>query len=76
MNRIYAILSGIGIAILAIFTAFSKGRKSATTEIKAETEAKARETEKLGMDAMIGGLNREQEVKDEIIDVDDRNHFG
>ena len=62
--------------IATIFAAFYKGGQSAKNKIKAESEQAAREYERAGSEALIGGLKREQEAKTAKIDTDKRDHFS
>lgn len=76
MLKLKAILAAIVGTVIALFMAFRKGEKSATNEIKAESEEAAREYERAGSEALIGGLKREQEKTNEAIDTDKRDHFN
>ena len=49
-------------AILARFSAYSKGEKSATNKIKAESEQAAREYERAGYEAGRDGVKKENET--------------
>ena len=76
MAKLWAILGAIGGVILAIFSAFRAGSKSKTHEIKAQQEEAAREYEKAGSEALIGGLEKERQAKDEEVDTTKRDHFS
>ena len=76
MGKIYAMMAFVGGLILALLKIFSMGKTSATNKIKAESEEAAREYERAGSEALIGGLNREQEKTNEAIDTDKRDHFN
>ena len=75
MGKIYAAMAFVGGLILAFLKIFSMGQTSATNKIKAESEEAAREYERAGSEALIGGLNREQEKADEDIDTVNRTDF-
>ena len=77
MTKLYAILAVIAGAIAAIFMAFGKGAESATNKIKAKSEAKARESQERSSDALITGLGKEQDIRNENPTADSsRNHFN
>ena len=76
MSKIWAMLGIVMGAIAAIFGAFFAGSKSKANEIKAETEEAAREYQNAGSEALIGGLEDEQKVKNEQVDTDKRDHFS
>ena len=61
--------------IFSAFKLFSFIGKAKANEIKAEAEAEAREYEKAGSDALIGGLQREHKEVDKPIDVKNRTDF-
>ena len=75
MGKIYAVMAFVGGLILAFLKIFSMGKTSAANKIKAETEEAAREYERAGSEALIGGLKREQEKADEDIDTVNRTDF-
>ena len=74
--KIWAFLALVGGVLLGVLKVFSLGKKSATNEIKAKQEAKARETEKLGAEAMVGGLEKERGARNAPVDTDKRDHFS
>ena len=75
MNKIWALLGVVGAAVLAIFTAYSKGGKAKEDEIVAKTEKTARKYEKASSDALSDGLQKEAKVSNEKPDTDIVNHF-
>ena len=76
MTKLWAMLGAIGGVILALFASFRAGAKGKANEIKAQQEQAAREYEKAGSEALIGGLENEQKVKDEEVDTTKRDHFS
>ena len=57
-------LLGALAGIVTVFFAYFKGGQAAKNKIKAETEAEAREYERAGYDALIGGLEKEKKISD------------
>ena len=76
MSKIYAFFAIIFGLIAAIFAAYRKGAQSSEDKIRAELAEVAREYENVGSEAMIGGLNHENRVKNETVDTDIRDHFS
>lgn len=78
MKDLWVKIAGLFAFIVTILglalSLFNKGKKAATDEIKAETEAEAREYEKAGEQAMIAGLTKEGQKADEETDIK-RRHF-
>ena len=67
--------AGLGIAI-AMIMAFRKGGKSAANEIKAETEASARDYQQEANKAILTGMEQEAKKRNEKIDTVNRDHFS
>jgi ABC-type sugar transport system substrate-binding protein len=77
LAKIKFIIAGAAGIALALFAAFRSGGKSKVNKIKAEAEETAREYENAGSEAMIGGLEKEAQVKNEkVIDIVKRDHFS
>jgi len=74
--KIKAIIVAFLSAIVAIFAAFKKGEKTKENEIKAESEAMAREVERANVDVMVEGLEREQVKQNEKVNTVKRDHFS
>ncbi len=55
--------------------AYFAGQKSATNKLKAEAEETAREYERAGSEALIGGLEREQKLRDKGVDTSQKDPF-
>ncbi len=78
MTRIYAFFAAAGAILIAIFSAFRFVEKSTVNRIKAEREEAASEYRQAGSEALIGGLEKEQEKISEAknsTDRTDRSHF-
>ena len=69
-------LAAAGAAVAAIFIAYQKGRKGKEYEQRAMNEAAAREYERAGSEALVGGLENERKIADEKIDPTNRDHFS
>ena len=76
MIKVYAILGAIGAAILAIFVAFQKGAAAGRDKVVAKVTAKSIKQQQKATAAMLDGLKKEQEVRNEEIDTDKRDHFS
>jgi len=76
MGKIYAILGVIGATILAIFVAFSKGAAAGRDKVRAKISGAALKQQSKATDAMVEGLTKEQEVKNEKVDTTKRDHFS
>ena len=77
MNRIKAFLAALAAGALIVMQALL-GRERARRELaeqRAQSAEAAREYERTGAEAMISGLEKEQEVKDEAVDTARRDHF-
>ena len=75
MGKVYAILGFISAAFITVFLAYREGGKSKQNEIKAMAEEVAREYESAGSEALIGGISKEELVKNEAVNNTKRNHF-
>jgi hypothetical protein len=65
-----------GLAFLAtLFFGLWKHAQAGRERDKRKAEEKKREVEKLGVEAMIGGLERENETTKKPVDTSRRNHF-
>ena len=76
MGKIYAAAGIIFGVIAAIFTAWFKGGQFKENEIKAKSEETAREYQQAGSEAIIGGIEKENQVRNEKVDTDSRSHFS
>ena len=76
LNKLWGYIAAAGALVAAIFIAYFKGSQAKANEIKAETEEAAREYQNAGSEALIGGLEDEQKVKNEKVDTDKRDHFS
>lgn len=77
MSKIYAALAAL-VAVAGAFVAtFFQGKKSATNEIKAKSEEKARDQERDAHEALADGLQNEHKAANEKVDPDQpRDHFS
>jgi hypothetical protein len=62
-------------ALLAVVGIYRAGGKSATNEIKAKSEAKARDVEHLGYEAAREGAVKEKQIREEEINPDSARDF-
>lgn len=75
MGKIYAILGVIAAAIAAIFIAFAKGAQSGANKANLKVSNAALKQKTKSNQVMIDGLIKEQEVRNETVDTDNRDHF-
>ena len=76
MARIYAILAAASAIVVAIFVAFSKGAAAGRDKVRAKISGEAIKQKDKAHAAMIDGLTKEQEKKNEKIDTTKRDHFS
>lgn len=75
LNKIKLFLvAGLGIAA-AIFYGMFQREKAGRLEDRAEAQEAKDEVEQLGVEAMVSGLEKQQEIRNEEIDTSRRDHF-
>ncbi len=76
MGKIYAAIAAAFGLIATIFVAYFKGGQAKKHEIKGKTEEAARKQQQASSNALVDGLEKEQEVRNEEVDADSpRDHF-
>lgn len=75
VKKIWRWLAALGSICAVFFYALLEREKKLEAQAQAVREEEAREAEQLGVEAMIGGLNKETQKRDEIIDSIKRDHF-
>ena len=75
MLNLKAILLGIAAGATALFMAFIKGGQAARDKLAAKSQRFARKKEGKAHEAMIDGLKKESEVRNEEVDITNHDHF-
>lgn len=76
LGKIKTILLAVASGISLIFFAIIKSNKAKEAEEKAKRAESALKQKSASTDALVDGLQKEQEIKNEKIDTPNRNHFN